>query len=118
MTGTPPKGTRVNDGISGATLTLIAISLSELRKDIAGLLDADWPEPLRRRAHELASALWEACRRQGLEEVAIPARSIASLAMLSHDKAAPLREALREKFEELISLAQGHVAKIVKRRTG
>jgi hypothetical protein len=118
MTRLTPDRPGERGRISSVTLSLISISFSELRKDVTLLLETDWPEPVRRRAHELASALWEACSRQGLHEVALPARSIASLAALSHEKAAPLRPALREKFEELLALAQGHLARIAKRHTG
>lgn len=103
---------------SSAFLSLLSLSFAELRKDIDQLLGADWPEPARRRAHELATTLWEACRRQGLDEIALQAREMASLTGLSHEKAAPLRAALREKFDELLRTAQALVSKLARCRTG
>jgi hypothetical protein len=118
VTRLPPRPAPEKMAVSGVTLSLISLSLSELRKDVAQLLDADWPEPARRRAHELASALWEACSRQGLHEMAGLARALASLAGLSHEKAAPLRPALREKFDELLRSASRLLDRLSKRHTG
>jgi hypothetical protein len=113
--GRPDDPARVT---SSAFLSLLSLSFAELRKDIDQLLGADWPEPARRRAHELATTLWEACRRQGLDEIAGQARALASLAGLSHEKAAPLRPALREKFDELLRTSQALVSKLARCRTG
>lgn len=107
---------RQKDG--GALLSLVSISLAELRKDVDQLLGADWPEPTRRRAHALATALWEACRRQGLDEIAGYARALAGLTGLTREKAAPLRAALHEKFDELLRAAQGLVPGLSRRRLG
>ena len=104
--------------IPGATLSLISISLSELRKDFALLTDAGWPEPVRRRAHGLACALRDACGRQGLKAVADLAGSLAGLARLSRAEAAPLRAALREKVGELLDLAARLVTRLSSRHTG
>ena len=118
MTRPTPDAPKERAPISRATLSLLSICLAELRKDLVQLLETDWPEPVRRRAHELATAVWETCRRQGLHEIAHRARSIASLAALSHEKAAPLRRALREKFEELLAFAQAHLTRLINRQTG
>ena len=115
MTRLPPLPPEEKKEIPGATLSLISLALSELRKDVALLLEAGWPEPVRRRAFELATTLWEASRRQGLLEVAEASRAISGLAGLSREKALPLRAALREKFEELLGIAQRRVAKLARR---
>lgn len=91
MAGKPP----------GAYLSLIAVALSELRRDTVLLVDSGWAEPVRRRAHELASTLADACDRQGLKELAAHCRSAANLARLTRANAAPIESALREKFESL-----------------
>ena len=106
-----PEASGEWDGMSSARLSLISICLAELRQDIVRLIGSAWAEPARRRTHELASTLQEACARQGLEELAGLARSMASLAGLPHKEAAALRSALREKFEELLGLAQGLVSR-------
>lgn len=92
--------------ISGATFSLIVISFSELRKDLRHLLESRWEEPVRRRAHELASTLADACDRQGLKDVAVLARSLANLARLSKEQAATIQPALAEKFDSLQREAQ------------
>lgn len=114
----PEKGPEKRDEISGTFLTLLTISLSELRQDATRLLETGWAEPARRRAHELARTLEEACRRQGLTELARLAQSMTSLTRLSREEAVPLLAALRQKFEELVGMAQRVLAKDAKRRTG
>ena len=87
--------------ISGAYLSLIAVALSELRRDTKLLVDSGWAEPVRRCAYELASTLAEACDRQGMKDVAVRCRSVANLARLSKADALPIESALKEKFEAL-----------------
>ena len=87
--------------ISGAYLSLIAVALSELRRDTKLLVDSGWAEPVRRRAQELALTLVEACDRQGMTDVAAHCRSAANLARLTKTEALPIESALREKFEAL-----------------
>ena len=87
--------------ISGAYLSLIAVAVSELRRDTHLLVDSGWAEPVRRRAHELASTLAEACDRQGMKDVAAHCRSVANLTRLPKTEALPIESALREKFESL-----------------
>jgi hypothetical protein len=116
MTGLPPGARDGDKGpISGAFLSLIAISLSELRRDLAHLLDTSWDEPLRRRAEELASTLAQACERQGLAEAAAATRSLANLARLPKAKALPLRRALPEKIDALLREAEKGLGKHSKR---
>lgn len=104
--------------ISGAYLSLIAVAFSELRKDTLLLLDSGWAEPVRRRAHELASTLAEACARQGLKDVAGHCRSVANLARLTKANAAPIETALREKFDDLHRETQQLLAKRSNRYIG
>ena len=70
MAAIAPDAPEEGRKISGAYLSLIAVALSELRRDAQLLLDSGWAEPVRRRAHELATTLADACERQGLKEVA------------------------------------------------
>lgn len=116
MTRLPPLPPEEKKEIGGATLSLIALGLSELRKDVDRLLQAGWPEPVRRRAFELSTTLWQACSRQGLLEIAEASRAMSGLTALSRDKALPLRPALREKFDELLGIAERRVAKLTRRR--
>jgi hypothetical protein len=118
MTSLHPEGSERPDEISGTFLSLITISFLELRQDIARLMESNWSEPVRRRAHELATTLEEACGRQGLSELSGLARSIASLVRLSRAEAGPLLMALREKFEELMALANRLLARYSNRQTG
>lgn len=117
MTGLSPETPRKRDDISGAFLSLLPTSLHELRRDTEHLLESNWADPVRRRAHELASTLAEACGRQGMEEIAGIARSIACLTRLSREEATSLRAAIREKFAELLDLAQRLVSEVTKRHT-
>lgn len=91
--------------VPGAFMPLIRVSLSELRRDVAELLETGWSEPDRRRTHELATVLDQACGRQGLGDLARVSRSIASLACLSRREAAPLLPELEAKFKDLLAQA-------------
>ena len=115
MTNLPPREPEAWKEIPGAFLSLIKISLSELRRDVDALLKSDWGEPHRRRAHELASVLDQACSRQGLTELAGLARSMAGLARLSRKEAMPLLSELKAKFGELLGLAERIAAQVSKR---
>ena len=115
MTAQPPGARGPKTPISGAFLSLIAVSLSELRRDLSHLVDSGWDEPLRRRADELASTLTLACDRQGLAEVAAATRALANLARLPKAKALPVRRALPEKFDALLRDAEKGLAQHSKR---
>ena len=104
--------------ISGAYLSLIAVAVSELRRDTHLLVDSGWAEPVRRRAHELASTLAEACDRQGMKDVAAHCRSVANLARLPKTEALPIESALREKFEALHRETEKLLAAHAKRGIG
>lgn len=108
----------VSRSVPPATVSLLSLGYLELRKDVSQLLEAGWPEPARRRAEELATALWQASSRQGLSELASISRSLASLSALSPSKALPLRPQLREKFRELLDLAGVQLARLSGRQTG
>jgi hypothetical protein len=104
--------------INGATLSLIAVALSELRRDTQLLVDSGWAEPVRRRAHELASTLVEACDRHGLKDVAAHCRSVANLARLTKASAAPIESAIREKFDALHIQMQTELGKLSNKYIG
>lgn len=103
MAARPPSGPGREGGVPKAYLSLIAVSFSELRKDMRELVRSDWEECVRLRAHELAATLAAACDRQGLAELAGLARSLAHLARMTREQALPLRAALGEKSEELLA---------------
>jgi hypothetical protein len=104
--------------ISGAWLSLIAVAFSELRRDATLLVDSGWAEPVRRRAHELAVTLADACDRQGLSELAAHCRSMANLARITKANAVPIESALREKFDALHRKGQQLLAKHSKKYIG
>lgn len=106
MSGSLPRIPRRELRLSGASLALTAVAFSELRRDVALLLESAWAEPVRRRAEELASTLADACDRQGLTEACLAARSLANLARLRGDQIPPIRSALPRKFDELLRGAQ------------
>ena len=118
MAGLPPKEPEKRDEISGTFLSLVTISFLELRQDLARLVETGWSEPVRRRAQELASTLEEACGRQGMTDLSRIARSVASLTRLSFKEAGPIILALRQKFDELLTLGQREIARHSKRQTG
>jgi hypothetical protein len=99
-------------------VSLLTLGFLELRKDVSQLLEAGWPEPTRRRAEELATALWQASSRQGLTGLASISRSLTSLSALSPEKARPLRPQLREKFRELLDRAGVELVRLSGRQTG
>ena len=99
MSGSAPREPKY---ISQATLSLFALALSELGRDVRRLVESRWDEPVRRRAEELSGTLLEACRRQGLEDLVPLLRAVTHLTRLSKEDAIPLLPALREKFGTLL----------------
>jgi len=99
MSGSAPRERRF---ISQATLSLFALALSELGRDVRRLVESRWDEPVRRRAEELAGTLLEACSRQGLDDLIPLLRAVTHLTRLSKAAAIPLLPALREKFGMLL----------------
>lgn len=89
-----------------ALLPLISICLSELRRDIASLIESQWAEAPRRRTRDLVSAIEEACDRQGLKAMANLARSMRMLICLPDEEVLELGSALSEKLEELLRKAE------------
>ena len=104
--------------VSGAYLSLIAVSFSELRKDLNHLVESGWAEAVRRRAEELSSTLAKACERQQLEDLGAVARATANLTRLSRANALPIRDALLEKFVDLMREATTLLAVESKRQIG
>jgi hypothetical protein len=117
MAGLPPHPER-RRRISGAYLSLIAVSFSELRQDLRHLIESRWAEPVRRRAEELSSTLARACERQHLPDLGAVARSLANLTRLSRANALPVRPALGEKFDLLTREATNLLAVESKRQPG
>ena len=115
MAGLPPHPEN-RRRISGAYLSLIAVSFSELRKDLAHLIESSWAEPVRRRAEELSSTLTRACARQELDDLAAAARALANLTRISRANALPVLSALGDKFQDLMRTANNLLAVEQKRQ--
>ncbi len=118
MTRLPPRDPGAKNRHPGAFLSLVAISLHELRRDLAHLNDSGWEEPIRRRADELASTLADACERQGMTELAGLVRPMANLARLPKAKALPVLAELRREFSGLLRDAETQLAKHTKKVIG
>jgi uncharacterized membrane protein YccC len=101
MAGMSAGAPREQGRISGATLSLVAVAVSELRRDLRDLLESGWNEAVRRRAEELSSTLAQACRHPGLRDLQPYLRAAANLTRISRDMAMPVLPALREKFRSL-----------------
>jgi hypothetical protein len=112
MTGPSGPAPREPRPVPGSTLSLFAVALAELRRDLRRLLDSRWDEPVRRRAEELSTALAQACHRSGLRDLTPPLRAIANLVRLPRARAIPLLPALREKIDALA----GEAAALLPRR--
>jgi hypothetical protein len=117
MAGLPPHSEN-RRRISGAYLSLIDVSFSELRKDLVLLVESRWAEAVRRRADELSSTLAKACARQQLEEVAAVARALANLTRISRANALPILPAMKEKFDLLMREATSLLSAESKRGLG
>ena len=118
MAGLPPRTPGEPNRKPGAFLSLIALSLSELRRDLRHLNDSGWSEPVRRRADELASTLADACERQGLSELAGLVRPMANLTRLTKAKAVPILAELRRELDGLMRDAETQLAKHSKKYIG
>jgi hypothetical protein len=78
--------------------------IRNLERAIDDLLQHFWEEPLRRHAHELASALLAGCKTFGYLELGSVARAINSLLSLKMEDVIALEESLKEKLRELVAL--------------
>ena len=114
MTGPSGPAPREPRPVPGSTLSLFAVALAELRRDLRRLLDSRWDEPVRRRAEELSTALAQACVRSGLRELQPRLRALTNLTRLSRVDALPVLPALREKFGTLTREAEA----LLPRRAG
>ena len=111
MAGLPPRGPREPRRRSGAFLSLVAVSLSELRRDLDHLHQSAWSEAVRRRADELASTLADACERQSLEDLVVILRPISNLARLTRSNALPILTELRREFDGLLREAEKRLSR-------
>ena len=75
-----------------------------LERAIDDLLENFWEEPLRRHAHELASALLASCKNYGYLELGSVTRAINSLVALPLEEVLSLEQPLKEKLKELVAL--------------
>src|SRR5437762_2922512 len=104
--------------VTSSFLSLAWLALSELRGDLAELVDSAWDETVRRRAEELSGAFRQACERQALSDLAGVALALSSLTQLSRTTALPIRSALRVKFRDLLRKADQLLAARTKRYVG
>jgi len=86
-------------------LRLLAV-IRELESACREAADRSWEESDRKRGEEIAFALAEACRLEGLRDPAILARSLGSLMRLTQDQIQPIEEAYREKIREVLASLQ------------
>jgi len=75
-----------------------------LERAVDDLLQNFWEEPLRRHAHELASALLASCKTYGYLELGSVTRAIHSLVALPREEAENLQQPLKDKLKELLGL--------------
>jgi hypothetical protein len=85
-------------------------AVAELENAIQDLLDRDWEETRRRRAHELADALAHAFPGWGLPEAAVVARSASCLLGLDPIQVRPIYPEVSEKLAELLALMSDAIA--------
>jgi hypothetical protein len=75
-----------------------------LEEAVHALLSSGWDETLRRRAHEIATTLFEATRQAGWKEASSVLQALASLLALPLGDVISVREDLRNKLLELLDL--------------
>jgi hypothetical protein len=87
---------------------------------VIGELDAacqeasgSWSEDDRRRAQEIAMALADACRMEGLREPAVVAKSLGCLMQLSREQILPIQKPLRDKLQELLNSLKGTARQVL-----
>ena len=108
------RAPREPNAVPGAALSLFAVALAELRRDLQLLVESRWNESVRRRAEELSTALAQACVRSGLRELQPRLRALTNHTRLSRVDALPVLPALREKFATLTREAEA----LLPRRAG
>jgi hypothetical protein len=79
-------------------------AVRKLERAVLDLLENFWEEPLRRHAHEVSTALLDACKNYGYLELASVIRAISSLVALPMEEVLALEDALRAKLTELVGL--------------
>jgi hypothetical protein len=84
----------------------LRVVVRNLERAVEDLLEHYWEEPLRRHAYDIASALLAGCKTYGYLELASVARAMTSLLDLRMEDVLTLKQPLKEKFKELISLSR------------
>jgi len=86
-------------------LSTVRRTIAELERAVHDLLESCWEEPERRRAHDMAVALTDACRGDAdLRDLGGVARAAASLLNLRADDLLDIQDVVREKILDLIEL--------------
>jgi hypothetical protein len=78
--------------------------IRNLERSIDDLLENFWEEPLRRHAHEMATALLAGCKTFGYLELGSVVRAIVSLLALRMEDVLALEQSLKDKLRELVAL--------------
>jgi hypothetical protein len=81
-------------------------SVGEFERAVLELLDSSWDEPLRRRAHEMASVLAEATAGSGLSDLAPVVRAMASILKLRLEDTVVIQNELGMKLRELLAILE------------
>jgi len=82
-------------------------AIRELERAVETILSGSWERPVLEHAAEVASALAEACRVEGLREAAGAARSIFSLVSVSPADLRSVESSFRKKVVELLTSLKG-----------
>jgi hypothetical protein len=82
-------------------------AIRELELAVDDILSGSWKRPVMEHVAELASALSEACRAEGLREAAALARSISCLVSVSPEQLRPVEHAFRNKLVGLLYSLKG-----------
>ena len=72
-----------------------------------------WAEGDRERVFEIATALANSCKVEGLREPAVVARSLACLMKLTREQILPIEAAFREKMQELLGSLKGTAHRVL-----
>jgi hypothetical protein len=87
--------------------------LPELETACRETLQSTGEEHTRTRAHEIALAVSEACRLEGLRDASVVARSLASLLQLPKDQILPVEAAFRDKVRELVGSLRSTLERVL-----
>src|SRR5262245_60139371 len=100
---------------SGTSL-LFRLRLPNVLRELAPACQeasTSWSDEERQRAQEIAVALADAFRVEGLREPAVVAKSLGCLMQLSREQIQPIEKPLREKVQELLNSLKGSADQVL-----